>query len=150
MHFFNFLMCSSTCLVPDLLLTASARYPQPFEISCVTVAPQICHISNQGEGKMLDLSHRQWAKLELADVCHTKGTSSCASILHPTHLLHRRLGGFTPPTCPGRTCTPPGSTTSAPSPSPCTGTSSSHCPPPHAAVSMFSFRYLDIRFGLFI
>lgn len=58
-------------------------------------------------------------------------------------LLHRRLGDFMPPTCPGRTCTPPGSTTNAPSPSPCTGTSSStslfHCLPRDATVSIFIF-----------
>jgi len=76
---------------------------------------------------MSDPSHRKngrtccWLRFEkLRVVLRTVPGSTI-----PPCLLRRRLGDFMPPTCPGRTCTPPGSTTNAPSLSPCTGTSSS-------------------------
>lgn len=72
----------------------------------------------------------------------------------PPCPLHRRLGDFMPPTWPGRTCTPPGSTTNAPSPSPCTGTCSStslfHCLPCDATVSIFIFLIWIYSFVSFI
>lgn len=48
-------------------------------------------------------------------------------------LPHSLPGGSTPPTCHARTCIPRGSTTSARSPCPCTGTTTATAPSHHAS-----------------
>lgn len=110
-------------------------------VRSIMVPPQICHLPNQGEGRMLDPSHRTSCWLRFINSGVILAMPGCTIPLG--FLLHRRLGDFMPPTCRGRTCTPPGSTTNAPSPSPCTGTSSSsfllHCLPRDATVSIVIF-----------
>lgn len=137
--------------IPDLSLAVHAWDPQHFKLGSHFreyhgTTPNLSPI--QGEGRLLHPSHRAWCWLRFINPGVVLAIPGCTIPLG--FLLHRRLGDFMPPTCPGRTCTPPGSTTNALSPSPCTGTSSSsfllHCLLRDATVSIviwiYNFAYL--------
>ena len=141
-------MGNNTRLIADLNLTASCLVPTAFlgltwsGVSWYRPKFVMYQIKEKAECQNRPTENRGRTPCWLRFIKPSVVLAMPGSAIPPC-LLRRRLGDFMPPTCPGRTCTPPGSTTNAPSLSPCTGTSSSaslfHCLPHDATVSIFIF-----------